>query len=382
MGGAEPHTWRADLMDNITFVGLDVHKATVCVAVAESGRDGEVRQVGVFENRPDVLNKMVARLDKNGRRLSFCFEAGPCGYGLQRLLTGAGHECVVIAPSLIPIKAGDRVKTDRRDAMMLAKLHRAGELTAIWVPDHAQEAMRDLVRARATAVRILGKARQHLQGFLLRHERVYSGPRAWTLAYRRWLTTVRFEHPAQQIVLQDYIHAVQDAETRRDRLTSQIEELLPNWSMAPVVAALQAMRGVAFVAAVTVVSEVGDFRRFINPRQLMAYLGLVPSEHSSGGSVRRGGITKAGNALARRVLIEGAWTYRMSARVSRKIHDRLEPLSAEIRDIAWKAQVRLCTRYRRLVAAGKPKVVVTTAIAREMIGFIWAIARIAQPALA
>jgi transposase len=382
MGGAEPHTWRADLMDNITFVGLDVHKATVCVAVAESGRDGEVRQVGVFENRPDVLNKMVARLDKNGRRLSFCFEAGPCGYGLQRLLTGAGHECVVIAPSLIPIKAGDRVKTNRRDAMMLAKLHRAGELTAIWVPDHAQEAMRDLVRARATAVRILGKARQHLQGFLLRHERVYSGPRAWTLAYRRWLTTVRFEHPAQQIVLQDYIHAVQDAETRRDRLTSQIEELLPNWSMAPVVAALQAMRGVAFVAAVTVVSEVGDFRRFINPRQLMAYLGLVPSEHSSGGSVRRGGITKAGNALARRVLIEGAWTYRMSARVSRKIHDRLEPLSAEIRDIAWKAQVRLCARYRRLVAAGKPKVVVTTAIAREMIGFIWAIARIAQPALA
>jgi transposase len=382
MGGAEPHTWRVDLMDNITFVGLDVHKATVCVAVAESGRDGEVRQVGVFENRPDVLNKMVARLDKNGRRLSFCFEAGPCGYGLQRLLTGAGHECVVIAPSLIPIKAGDRVKTDRRDAMMLAKLHRAGELTAIWVPDHAHEAMRDLVRARATAVRILGKARQHLQGFLLRHERVYSGPRAWTLAYRRWLTTVRFEHPAQQIVLQDYIHAVQDAETRRDRLTSQIEELLPNWSMAPVVAALQAMRGVAFVAAVTVVSEVGDFRRFINPRQLMAYLGLVPSEHSSGGSVRRGGITKAGNALARRVLIEGAWTYRMSARVSRKIHDRLEPLSAEIRDIAWKAQVRLCARYRRLVAAGKPKVVVTTAIAREMIGFIWAIARIAQPALA
>ncbi len=215
---------------------------------------------------------------------------------------------------------------------MLAKLHRAGELTAIWVPAHAHEAMRDLVRARATAVGMLSKARQHLQGFLLRHERVYQGPRAWTLAYRRWLTTVRFEHPAQQIVLQDYIHAAQDAETRRDRLTDQIEELLPSWSMAPVVAALQAMRGVALVAAVTVVAEVGDFRRFINPRQLMAYLGLVPSEHSSGGSVRRGGITKAGNALARRVLIEGAWTYRMSARVSRKIHDRLGhyPLRSEI----------------------------------------------------
>jgi transposase len=381
MAGTEPHAWGTGLMEDITFVGLDVHKATVCVAVAEGGRGGEVRQIGVFENRPEILSKMAARLGKGGRRLSFCFEAGPCGYGLHRLLTGCGHECVVVAPSLIPMKAGDRVKTDRRDATMLAKLHRAGELTALWVPDAAHEAMRDLVRARATAVRVLGKARQHLQGFLLRHERVYRGARAWTLAYRRWLTTVRFEHPAQQIVLQDYIHAVQDAERRRDRLTGQIEELLPNWSMAPVVAALQAMRGVALVVAVTIVAEVGDFRRFVNPRQLMAYLGLVPSEHSSASSIRRGGITKAGNALARRVLIEGAWTYRMSARVSRKIHDRLEPLPTAIRDVAWKAQVRLCARYRRLVAAGKPKVVVTTAIAREMVGFIWAIARIAQPVL-
>jgi transposase len=217
---------------------------------------------------------------------------------------------------------------------------------------------------------VLGKARQHLQGFLLRHERVYRGARAWTLAYRRWLTTVHFEHPAQQIVLQDYIHAVQDAEARRDRLTQQIEELLPNWSMAPVVLALQSMRGVALVVAITVVAEVGDFRHFGNPRQLMAYLGLVPSEHSSG------------NTLARRVLIEGAWTYRMSARVGRKLHDRLEPLPTAVRDIAWKAQLRLCARYRRLSAAGKPKVVVTTAIAREMVGFIWAIALIVQSVLA
>ena len=268
-------------MDDITFVGLDVHKATVCVAVAESGRGGEVRQIGVFENRPEVLSKMVARLGKQLARLSFCYEAGPCGYGLHRLLTGGARMRCGCA-SLIPIKAGDRVKTDRRDAMMLAKLHRAGELTAIWVPDAAHEAMRDLVRARATAVRVLAKARQHLQGFLLRHERIYHGARTWILAYRRWLTTVRFEHPAQQIVLQDYIHAVQDAETGRDRLTQQIEELLPSWSMAPVAAALQAMRGVALVVAVTVVAEVGDFRRFANPRQLMAYLGLVPSEHSSG----------------------------------------------------------------------------------------------------
>jgi len=369
-------------MDDITFVGLDVHKATVSVAVAESGRGGEVRPVGVFENRPEILVKMAARLANGGRRLSFCYEAGPCGYGLHRLLTSYGHECVVVAPSLIPMRAGDRIKTDRRDAVMLAKLHRAGELTSIWIPDAAHEAMRDLVRARATAVRVLGKARQHLQGFLLRHERVYRGARAWTLAYRRWLTTVHFEHPAQQIVLQDYIHAVQDAEARRDRLTQQIEELLPNWSMAPVVLALQSMRGVALVVAITVVAEVGDFRRFANPRQLMAYLGLVPSEHSSGNTVRRGGITKAGNTLARRVLIEGAWTYRMSARVSRKLHDRLEPLPTAVRDIAWKAQLRLCARYRRLSAAGKPKVVVTTAIAREMVGFIWAIALFVQSVLA
>lgn len=368
-------------MNDITYVGLDVHKATISVAIAESGRGGEVREVGVFENHPDVLRKLVARLGKHRRRLDFCYEAGPCGYGLHRLLSGLGHDCVVVAPSLIPMKAGDRVKTDRRDALMLAKLHRAGELTPIWVPDAAHEAMRDLVRARATAVRALSKARQHLQGFLLRHDRIYHGARAWTLAYRRWLTTVRFDHPAQQIVLQDYIHAVEDAEFRRDRLTRQIEELMPSWSMSPVAAALQAMRGVALVVAVTVVAEVGDFRRFTNARQLMAYLGLVPSEHSSGGAVRRAGITKAGNALARRVLIEGAWTYRMPARVSRQLLDRLEPLSAAVRDIAWKAQVRLCARYRRLAATGKPKVVVTTAIAREMVGFIWAIACVAQPKL-
>src|SRR6516165_2746671 len=221
MAGAEPHAWETGLMDNITYVGLDVHKATVCVAIAEGGRSGEVRQIGVFENRPELLLKLVARLSKGGRGLSFCYEAGPCGYGLHRLLSGRGHDCVVVAPSLIPMKAGDRVKTDRRDALMLAKLHRAGELTPIWIPDAGHEAMRDLVRARATAGRVLSKARQHLQSFLLRHDRIYRGLRAWTSAYRRWLTTVHFDHPAQQIVRQDYIPAVQDAEARRDRLTRQ-----------------------------------------------------------------------------------------------------------------------------------------------------------------
>jgi transposase len=278
-------------MGSIAFVGMDVHKATIAVAVAEGVRGGEVRQLGIFPNRAEVIAKLAKRLAGDGRELSFCYEAGPCGYGLQRQLEGLGHACVVVAPSLIPSKPGDRVKTDRRDALSLAKLHRAGELTAVWVPDTAHEAMRDLVRARATAVRVLGKARQHLQGFLLRHGRIYAGRTTWTLAYRRWLTTLRFAHPAQQIVLQDYIHAVQDAEGRVARLAEQITDLLPSWSLAAVVQALQAMRGVGQIVAVTVAAEVGDFSRFANPRQLMAYLGLVPSERSSGGTVRRGGIT-------------------------------------------------------------------------------------------
>jgi transposase len=362
-------------MQDSMFIGLDVHKATISVAVARGERGGEVCHWGTVAHRPDHVRKLVERLAAGGGRLHFCYEAGPCGYGLHRQLVEMGHDCIVVAPSLIPVKAGDRVKTDRRDAVMLAKLHRAGELTAVWVPDAAHEAMRDLVRARATAVRVLGKARQHLQGFLLRHGRIYTGKKGWTVAYRRWLTTVRFQHPAQQIVFQDYVDAVADAEARVERLTGQIAELLPSWSLAPVVEAVQAMRGVAFIVAVTVVAEVGDFHRFENPRQLMAYLGLTPSEHSTGSSIRRGGITKAGSGLARRVLIEGAWSYRMQARVSRKLHDRIEALPKEVRDIAWKGQLRMCRRYRHLVAAGKAKVIVTTAIAREMVGFIWAIAR-------
>jgi transposase len=259
-------------------------------------------------------------------------------------LTGLSHACTVVAPSLVPIKAGDRTKTDRRDAVMLARLHRAGELTEVWVPDAAHEAMRDLVRARGTAMKVLSKARQHLGGFLLRHGKIYSGVRTWTQAYRRWLTTVRFDHPAQQIVLQDYIDAVTDAERRVDRVTRQISEHLSGWSMAPVATAIQAMRGVALVNAVTIVAEVGDFSRFGNPRQLMAYLGLGPSEHSSGGAVRRCGITKPDNLYARRALIEGAWTYRMQALVSRKLYDRLEAVPQNVRDIAWKAQVLACWR--------------------------------------
>lgn len=370
-------------MQDSTFIGLDVHKATISVAVARGERGGEVCHLGTVPHRPDHVRKLVDKLAAGGARLHFCYEAGPCGYGLHRQIVEMGHDCIVVAPSLIPVKAGDRVKTDRRDAVMLAKLHRAGELTAVWVPDAAHQAMRDLVRARATAMRVAGKARQHLQGFLLRHSRIYPGKKGWTGAYRRWLAMVRFTHPAQQIVLQDYIDAVADAEARVERLTGQIADLLPAWSLAPVVDdAVQAMRCVGFIVAVTVVAEVGDFQRFDNPRQLMAYLGLTPSEHSSGAAVRRGGITKAGSGLARRALIEGAWSYRMQVRVSPKLLARLEPLPQAVRDIAWKGQLRMCQRYRHLVAAGRAKVVVITAIAREMAGFIWAIARATTPAKA
>ena len=236
--------------------------------------------------------------------LRFCYEAGPCGYVIQRLLAAAGHDCVVVAPSLIPRKPGDRIKTDRRDAINLAGLHRAGALTAVWVPDPAHEAVRDLVRARLAAVRSLRQARQQLSGFLLRHGRHYSRP-AWTLMHRRWLAGLRFEQPAHHSVLEDCIATIEAATARRDRLTAQIEAMLSDWALAPVVHALQSLRGMALVSAATVIAELGDITRFANPRQLMAYLGLVPSEHSSGGTRRQGGVAKAGNSTARRMLIEG-----------------------------------------------------------------------------
>ena len=281
---------------------------------------------------------------------------------------------MVVAPSLIPRRAGDRVKTDRRDAASLARLHRAGELTAVWVPDTAHEAIRDLVRARLDAVHALRRARQQLSGFLLRQGCHYGRP-AWTKLHRRWLSNLKFEQAVHHLVLEDYIQAVETAEARRDRLTAQIEAMLPEWTLAPVVAALQTLRGMALVNAATLIAELGDLSRFTDPRQLMAYLGLVQSEHSSGATVKRGSITKAGNSAARRLLIEAAWCYRFPARVSRELLLRQENQPKLIRDIAWKGQVRLCARYRRLARTGKPANVVTAAIARELTGFIWAIAR-------
>ena len=289
--------------DHITYVGLDVHKQGIVIAVAEDGLRGEVREYGRIANTPAALDRLERKLSREGVKLRFCYEAGPCGYGIQRHLSARGHECVVVAPSLIPKRAGDRVKTDRRDAASLARLHRAGELTAVWIPDAGHEAIRDLVRARLDAVHALRRARQQLSGFLLRQGCHYGRP-AWTKLHRRWLAGLKFEQAVHHIVLEDYIAAVEAAQARRDRLTAQIEAMLADWTLAPVVAALQTMRGMALVNAATLIAELGDLSRFANPRQLMAYLGLVPSEHSSGASIKRGGLTKAGNSAARRLLIE------------------------------------------------------------------------------
>ena len=369
------------MAEPITYVGLDVHKETIAVALAAAGERGEVREYGTIANTPAALKALASKLAKSGAALRFCYEAGPCGYGIQRQLSAAGHECVVVAPSLVPRRPGERIKTDRRDAANLARLHRAGELTPVWIPDQAHEAVRDLVRARQAAVRALRQARQQLSGFLLRHGHHYNRP-AWTQMHRRWLAGLKFEQPAHHLVLEDCVATIEAATARRDRLEASIKAALPDWSLAPVVRALQALRGMALIAAATLAAELGDITRSENPRQLMAYLGLVPSERSSGTTRRQGAITKAGNGAARRMLIEAAWSYRFPARISRELLLRQEGLAKPIRDTAWKAQERLCRRYRKLARAGKPANVVTAAIARELAGFVRAIARQAQPAAA
>ncbi len=364
------------MSNSIRFVGLDVHKESVVAAFVDG--DGKAVECGSVETSQGAIEGLARKLTRRGHQLRFCYEAGPCGYGIYRWLKALGHECVVIAPSLIPQRRGDRVKTDRRDAAKLARLLHAGMLTAVWVPDPAHEAMRDLVRARDAAVRAVRRARQQLLSFLLRHGHRY-GRKTWTAAHRRWLSDLAFAHPAQRIVLEDAIDTVEAAQRRRDELTRQIAELVPSWSLAPVVRALQALRGVALIVAVTIASEIGDLSRFEKARQLMAYLGLVPSEASSGEKVKRGGITRAGNGMARRVLVEAAWTYRWPARRGRELLARQEGLSPAVREIAWKAQLRLGSRYRKLLNAGKPTTVAVTAVARELAGFVWAIGRAATP---
>jgi transposase len=360
---------------SITFVGLDVHKDSISIALADDGRAGDVRLYGSIGGETGALDKAIRRFRRADTELRFVYEAGPCGYEIYRHLTKQGFHCDVIAPSMTPKKSGVRIKTDRRDALSLARLYRAGELTPVYVPREDDEAMRDLVRGREDAVNATRTARQRLSALLLRHGFRFTGRKAWSVAHLRWLADIKMPHPAQQITLQEYIHSIEENSERVDRLTEQILKLTPTWRMAPVVNAFQALRGVAPIVATTMVVEIGDLRRFENPRQLMAYLGLVPSEDSSGQSTKRGGITKTGNGHARRMLIEAAHTYGVPAKVSRVIRARQEDLPRTIKEISWKAQVRLCGRFRKLMARGKSRNSTVTAIARELSGFMWAIAR-------
>jgi transposase len=358
------------------YVGLDVHKESITVAYASEERGAEVVSIGAIGPRQCDIDKLIRKLQAKGAQLVFVYEAGPCGYWLYRYLTRKGWSCHVVAPSLIPRKAGDRVKTDRRDAVTLARLMRSGDLTSIYVPRVEDEALRDLSRGREDAMRDLKRSKVRLKSFLLRHDLRYEGRANWNPAHLRWLARVVCPTPPQQIVFQEYVRAVTEQHERVDRLERELHEAVRGWRLYPVVEALQALRGVELTGAVVLAAELGDVTRFDTPRKLMSYLGLTPSEYSSGERRRQGGITKAGNGHARRALVEGAWAYRYPAKVSRHLQLRLEKVSPEIQTIAWKAQVRLCRRYRQLSARGKHVNQVVVAIAREMAAFAWAIARL------
>lgn len=360
------------------YVGLDVHKDSVDIALAAEGR-GEVRPYGRVAGDLDAVDKAIRRISGRHPKLDFAYEAGPCGYALYRHLTKRGYPCSVVAPGLIPKRASDRIKTDRRDAMALARLHRAGELTAVYVPDASDEAIRDMTRCREDAVIAHKRARQQLLSMLLRLDVRYTGKTAWTNAHRRWLADLKMPHPEQQIVFQEYVDAIQQTHERIDRLEAQLIHAAQTWRMKPVFEALQGLRGVSVIVAAGLLAELGDLSRFDNPRQLMAFLGLVPSQDSSGPRQRLGSITKSGNGHARRLLVEAAWSYRYSPKVGRRVQKRLEDLPPRVREISWKAQLRLCRRFRRLSAKGKHVNVVVTAIARELLGFVWAIAKEVKP---
>lgn len=358
------------------YIGLDVHKESITVAVACAGRR-EAEGRAEIANTAKARDKLMRRLSEEfaGGLLLFCYEAGPCGYGIYRQIVAAGHDCQVVAPSLIPRKAGERIKTDRRDALKLARHLRAGDLTAVWVPDAEQEAMRDLTRARDDLKAQERKARQQLNAFVLRHGHAWpSNKTRWTKTHYHWLESLRFAHDWQYVVLQEYIDAARAASQRVADITAQMERVLPQWSLAPVVDSLVALRGIDTLAAMVLLAELGDISRFDSPRQLMAFLGLVPSEHTSGGRRRQGAITKTGNRYARRMRVESAWSYRFPARQTMHLKRKAKSASDETKAIAWRAQKRLCGRYRTLVQAGKNTKLVCVAVARELAGFIWDIA--------
>jgi transposase len=360
---------------NEAFVALDTAKLRNAVAIADAGRNGEVRYLGEIDNTETATRKLVVQLASKYARLTFCYEAGPTGYGLFRLIKSLGHDCLVVAPSLIPSKPGDRIKTNRRDAVNLAKLLRAGELVAVWVPDERHEAMRDLVRARDAAARDYRVKRQNVSSFLLRRGLHFPGKKTWGRTHLNWLTSIKLEHREQRIAFEEMLLAVRQVRERIERLEQAMRDAVPDWSLAQVVEALQALRGMDMIGAIVFLAELGDLSRFENPRQLMAYLGLTPSESSTGESVKRGSITKAGNTRARRLLIEAAWSYRFPPRVSKDMQTRVGAAPRTAREIAWKAQTRLCGRFRTLTRKGKRSTLVVTAIARELSAFTWAISR-------
>jgi transposase len=363
----------------IKYVGLDTHKDTIAVAIAEASGD-QPRYYGEIANTPAALSKLMRAISPNGEVVSYCYEAGPCGYGIYRQISSSGHDCSVVAPSLIPTKVGDRVKTDRRDSENLARLHRVGELTPVWVPDQEQEAIRDLTRAREDMKHLERQARQRLCAFLLRHGQRYDSKKSkWTQAYWHWLERIKFDHLIQQAVFQEYIDSVKKLQQFVADLEQTMHEAMADWSLAPVVTGLMALRGCRLITAMTIVAELGDITRFDSPRQLMSYLGLVPSESSSGSKTRRGGITKTGNGHVRRVLIEAAWCYRFPARKTAPLQRRAEQTTDEVQAIAWKAQKRLCGRYHALSKRNLIKQKTCVAIARELTGFIWAIANELMP---
>jgi transposase len=357
------------------FVAFDTSKLRNAVAIADGGRTGELRFLGEIENTGAATAKLVRKLAGKYQRLTFCYEAGPTGYGLYRQIKTLGHECIVVAPSLIPKKPGDRVKTNRRDALSLVKLLRAGELTAVWVPDRHHEAMRDLTRAREAAMLDLRSKRQQVSAFMLRQGRHYPEKTTWTKAHMHWLASQKLEYPEQRIVFEEMMLAMRQAQERLVRLEQAVANALADWSLAAVVNALMAMRGMDLISAATFMAEIGDLSRFRTPVQLMAYLGLVPSEDSTGDKIKRGPITKAGNRRARRMLTECAWSYQHPPRVGRGKQPKVDAAPPAVREIAWKAQCRLYGRYRALIRRGKLKTVVITAIARELAGFIWAVSR-------
>lgn len=360
-------------MSNVRFIGLDVHAETIAVAAADP--DGEVRALGTIPNRPESIRTLVKKLGP-ADQLRVCYEAGPTGYVVYWQLAALGVPCAVVAPTLVPVKAGDRVKTDRRDAMKLARCYRAGDLTAVWVPDAAHEALRDLVRAREAAKKDLLRARHRLSKFLLRHgRRPPIGIKAWTQAHVTWVKSVRCDQAAQEATLLDYLHEVDHMVARIARLETALETAVATAPsrMRAVIDALQALRGVALVTAVTIAAEVGELSRFPTPRQLMGYSGAVASEHTSGTRIRRGAITRTGNGHLRRVLLEAAWAYRHRPVVGPTLRKRQALVSPMVIEMAWKAQHRLFGRFRALTARGKCPQQAMTAIGRELLGFIWAI---------